>query len=297
MCAALAACSVFAQSTPEPETIFRTDARLVVLNVSVTDTRGQMVTGLPQTAFRVFENDTRQPVSIFRREDVPISLGLLVDRSPSMIDKREKVASAALGLMRASNPDDEVFVLNFDENAYLDQDYTSDIGKLEHALRRFDSQGGTAMRDAARLAAEHLRHRAAKEKKVILVITDGEDNSSLETIEHMVKVAQQNEILVYAVGLLGSEQPEAAARARRDLDSLTRATGGRSWYPRDIAEIDGIARQIAHEIRNQYILGYNPSDQAADGTYRRVRVEVEVPGVIVRTRSGYWATPRPKTGS
>ncbi len=276
----------------EPPTVFRTDARLVVLNASVFDAQGQLVTDLPRVAFHVFENDTPQEIRFFRREDAPISLGLIIDRSPSMTEKREKVASASLALVRASNPDDEAFVMNFDVNAYLDQDFTSDISKLEHGLRALKAEGGTAMRDALRLAVEHLRHRAKKDKKVILVVTDGEDNSSIEPLEHLVRVAQQNEIIIYAVGLLTEEQPDAAARAKRDLEALTHETGGRAWYPRALPEIDSIAREIAHEIRNQYIIGYQPEKQVADGSYRRIRVSVDSPGAVVRTRAGYYATPQ-----
>jgi Ca-activated chloride channel homolog len=275
----------------EPEAVFRTDTRLVILNASVFDAQGHMLTDLPGSAFRVYENGAPQQVKVFRREDAPISLGLVVDRSPSMVNKREKVASAALALVRASNRDDEVFVMNFDEDAYLDQDYTSDIAKLEKGLRNLDSSAGTAMRDALRLAVEHLKQRGKKDKKVVLVVTDGEDNSSRETLERLVRTAQQYEVIVYAVGLLGNEKPAVAARAKRDLDALTASTGGRAWYPEALAEVDSIASQIAHEIRNQYIIGYSPADQTADGSYRRIRVEVDAPGAVVRTRAGYYAMP------
>lgn len=280
-----------AQTTQEPEAVFRTDTRLVVLNASVFDAQGRMLTDLPGSAFHVYENGAPQQVKVFRREDAPISLGLVVDRSPSMANKREKVASAALAMVRASNPDDEVFVMNFDEDAYLDQDYTSDIARLEKSLRNLNSSTGTAMRDALRLAVEHLKERGKKEKKVALVVTDGEDNSSRESLDHLVRTAQQYEVIIYGVGILGSEKPDSATRARRDLDRLTASTGGRAWYPENLVEIDSIARQIAHEIRNQYIIGYSPSDQTADGSYRRIRVEVDAPGAMVRTRSGYYATP------
>lgn len=271
--------------------MFRTDTRLVVLNASVFDAAGHFLPSLPQEAFHVFENGTPQRISLFRREDVPISLGLVVDRSPSMAAKRDRVASAALALIRASHPEDEAFVLNFDEDAYLDQDFTSDIAKLEHGLRLLDSARGTAIRDALRLAVTHLKQRGAREKKVALVVTDGEDNSSRLSIEQLVRMAQQNEVIVFAIGLLGNEEPSAAARARRDLDLLTRSTGGRAWYPDQVREVEGIAREVAHEIRNQYILGYTPADQPADGSYRRIQVRVDVPGAVVHTRTGYYAMP------
>ncbi len=275
----------------QPEALFRTDARLVVLNASVFDAQGRLLTGLPPSAFHIYEDGILQQIKTFRQEDTPISLAMVIDRSPSMVTKREKVASAALALIHASNPDDEAFVLNFDVDAYLDQDFTSDSAKLEHGLRQFDAKGGTSMRDAVRLAIEHLQVRGKKDKKVVLVVTDGEDNSSQETLEHLVRVAQQKEILVYAIGLLSEESPQAAERSRRDLNALTGETGGQAWYPGDLRAVEPIAKQIAHEIRNQYVLAYSPSFQDGEGGYRRIRLEVDVPGAAVRTRTGYYAGP------
>jgi VWFA-related protein len=282
---------LWAQVESPPEIVFRTDARLVLLHATVMHPQSGLLTTLPESAFRVSEDGVDQEIAVFRREDAPISLGLLVDRSPSMTHKREKVVSAALALIRASNPDDEVFVMNFDENTYLDQDFTSDIGKLERGLRNFESRGGTAMRDALRLAVEHLANRARKEKKVVLVISDGEDNSSIQKLEHLVKVSLQEEVLIYAVGFLAEETPDAARRARRDLDSLSKSTGGRAWYPKTVAEMEQIALDIAHELRNQYVIGYHPKNTLADGGFRRIRLAVDVPGAVARTRGGYYATP------
>jgi len=122
-------------------------------------------------------------------------------------------------------------------------------------------------------------------------VTDGEDNSSVETLDHLIQGAQQNGVLIYAVGLLSDDEPREAEHAKRALDAVTLATGGQAWYPKELSEVDGIAKEVAHEIRNQYILGYNPSNQALDGTFRRIRVTVTAPGnPIVRTRSGYYAS-------
>jgi VWFA-related protein len=278
-------------SAPEliPETTFRTDTRLVVLNVSVFDREGKIVRGIPQSAFTVYEDGKKQDIRLFHQEDVPISLGLIIDNSASMAPKRERVASAALAMVNASNPEDEVFIINFNDTAVLTKEFTNNVTELANALRDIDPAGETAMRDALLLGIEHLRHRAKKDKKVLLVVTDGEDNSSVETQEHLVQVAQRNDVIIYGIGLLGAEEPASAARARKQLGQLTHETGGRSWFPGDVAEIANITPEIAHEIRNQYILGYMPANQAADGKFRTVRVEVGVPGVTVRTRSGYYA--------
>jgi VWFA-related protein len=271
------------------EATFRSDTRLVVLNVSVFDQSGKIVRDLPQKAFTVYENGEKQTLSVFRQEDVPISLGLIVDNSASMTDKRGRVASAALALVKASNPQDEVFIIDFNEKAVLAKEFTNNIKDLESALRNLDAKGETAMRDALLLGIEHLRHRAHREKKVLVVVTDGEDNSSVETQAHLAQVAQQNDVIVYAVGLLGAEEPDSAARAKTQLNELTQQTGGRAWYPNDVADIANITPEIAHEIRNQYVLAYTPTNLAADGSFRKIRVDVDVPGVLVRTRAGYYA--------
>lgn len=269
--------------------MFRADTRLVVVHATVTDKNGNLVTGLPRSAFSIYENDVKQELKVFRREDIPVSFGLIVDDSASMREKREKVASAALDLVRESNPNDEVFIINFNERTSLEQEYTSDIKQLEQALKRIDPRGGTAMRDALRMGVEHLRYGGKKDKRALLVITDGEDNSSLETLEHLVRSAQQNDVLIYAVGLLGEDDPHETQRATRELDTITQATGGRAWYPKSIAEINGIAKDIAHDIRNQYTLGYSPANQALDGTFRKIRVVVNAPDLLIRARSGYYA--------
>ena len=280
-----------ALSAQEP-TLFRTDSRLVVLHATAEDKEGRLVMDLPKTAFQVYENGVLQEIKSFRKEDVPVSLGLIIDNSASMTDKRARVAAAALGLVKLSNPEDEVFIVNFDEAPSLDADFTSDPKQLQKALARIDSRGGTAMRDALRTAIDHVKGRNKKDKKVLVVVTDGNDNSSLEPLDTVIRAAQQNDVLIYAVGLLGDETPREAEKARRALDALTRATGGQSYYPQDVSEIDRIAPQIAHEIRNQYIVTYSPSNQELDGSFRQIRVLVDSPGVKnIRTRSGYYATP------
>jgi VWFA-related protein len=273
-----------------PVFTFRTDTRLVDLHASVIDQQGHLVLNLPEKAFKVYENGVQQEIKTFRREDVPVSLGLIIDNSASMHDKRVKVGSAALALVSVSNPEDEVFIMNFNEEASLEQDYTSDIKKLEAALKTINSRGQTAMRDALRMGVEHLKHGGKKEKKILLVVTDGEDNSSVETLDHVIQSAQQNGVIIYGVGLLSNDEPREAERAKQALDALTFATGGQAWYPHELSEVDGIAREVAHEIRNQYIIGYTPIDQTLDGKYRKIRVTVTAPGdPTVRTRAGYYA--------
>ena len=280
---------------PEPrdETpVFHSETNLIVLNASVLDKNGKLVTNIPQSAFKVYENGVEQPLKIFRREDVPVSMGLVIDNSGSMRDKRAKVAAASMALVKASNPQDEMFIVNFNDLPYLDQGFTNNTQKLEGALDRIDSRGGTAMRDAIGMSIDYLKHDGKKDKKVLLVVTDGNDNSSDETLEQLVRQARQSEVLIYCIGLLNEEEPREAKKAKRALKELAEASGGLDYYPKDLAEIDRITGEVAHEIRNQYILGYTPTDQALDGSFRKISVTVTGYGhPTVRTRNGYYATP------
>jgi Ca-activated chloride channel homolog len=280
-----------AQPEKPPEATFRVGMDLVQLNVSVFDPSGQIIKGLTQSAFTIFENNVKQQISVFRQEDVPVSLGLVIDNSASMEKKKDRVASSALAMVKASNPADEVFIINFNEEADIVQDFTNNPAVLEKSLHKLGAKGETAMRDAALLGIEHLRAKAKRDKKVLVIITDGEDNSSFATQQKVIEAAHLTNTIVYAIGLLGEEKPESAARAKSQLEALTTATGGRAWFIADVSAIAGITPEIAHEIRNQYVLGYTSSDPNKDGSFRTVRVEVNVPGATVRTRSGYYARP------
>ena len=290
------------KSAPKPPaqddtgTVFRTDTRLVVLPTTVMDKNGHLVTTLPREAFTVLENGVQQEIKQFKREDVPVSMGLIIDNSGSMREKRAKVEAAALALVKASNPEDEVFIVNFNDEAFLDnphgKDFTNDIKEMEDALTRIDSRGGTAMRDAIRMSIDHVKEKAHKDKKVLVVVTDGNDNSSVVGLEDLVKAAQQSEVLIYAVGLLTEEERREAKRAQKALEALAEATGGETFFPRDVSEVERIATQVAHDIRNQYTIAYTPSNQAMDGSFRQIKVTVKAAGnPTVRARSGYYATP------
>ncbi len=289
-----AACALLlsAQKPQDDDAVFRSDTNLVMLHATVVDKNGHLLTDLPQNAFQVYENGVEQKIRIFKREDVPVSMGLIVDNSGSMRDKRLKVETSALALVKASNRDDEVFVVNFNDEPFLDSDFTNDIKVLEQSLAKIDSRGGTAMRDAIRVSIDHEKQKAKRDKKVLLVITDGNDNASMISQEALVKASQQSEILIYAIGLLSEEERREAKRAKRALDTLTEATGGQSYYPRELADVEKICHQVAHDIRNQYIIAYTPTNTALDGTFRQVRVAANGPGrPVVRTRTGYYATP------
>lgn len=276
--------------------IFHADTRVVDLHATVMDKTGHLVTNLTRDAFTVFENGIQQEIRQFKREDVPVSMGLIIDNSGSMREKRAKVEAAALALVKDSNPQDEVFVVNFNDEAFNDlphgKDFTNDIKEMEEALTRIDSRGGTAMRDAIRMSIDHEREKAHKDKKVLVVVTDGNDNSSLVSLENLVKAAQQSGVLIYSVGLLSEEERREAKRAERALNALAEATGGETFFPHDVGDVERIAHQVARDIRNQYSIVYSPSNQAMDGTFRQIKVTVKAAGnPTVRTRSGYYATP------
>ena len=275
----------------DDQATFTTGVRLVQLYCGVFDKRGRMVTDLPRESFKVYENNVEQSIRLFRREDIPISLGLIIDNSGSMRNKRQKVEAAAIRLVKASKRNDEVFVVNFNDDAYLDVPFTSDISKLEEGVARIDSRGGTALRDAISMSIDHLRAEGKKDKKVLLVVTDGNDTASVGiTLEKLVEKAQKSGVLIYTIGILGEEDKREAKKAQRAMDSLTKASGGAAYYPDSASEVETIADQVANDIRNQYVIAYSPANQELDGTYRTIKVSAGA-RFTVRTRSGYYATP------
>lgn len=293
---ALASAWVAAQIAPPPPAAdevptFVADTRLVVVHASVVDRNGKLITDLPESAFHVQENGVDQSIKLFRREDVPVSMGIIVDNSGSMRDKQSRVAAAALELIRASNPQDEVFVVNFNDDYYLDQSFTNDIKKLEAALEQYKTRGGTAMRDAVSASMDYIRDKAKKDKKVLVIVTDGNDNTSALSLEELVRKAQQSGVLIYSIGILSEEEPREAKKAKRALHDLSLASGGLDYYPKDLAEVEKVTPEVAHEIRNQYTIAYRPANDALDGTFRRINVTVNAAGrPSVRTRNGYYAT-------
>ena len=270
--------------------VFRKQVEEVILHATVLDDRQRLVTNLDKNAFTVYENNQTQTITSFRHEDIPVAMGIVIDNSGSMREKRDKVNKAAINLVRSSNPQDEVFVVNFNDEYYLDQDFTSSIPKLREALEKVDSRGGTALYDAVVASADHLKKNAKLEKKVLFVVTDGEDNASRESLETAVRRLQaENGPTVYAIGILGDEKQR---RARNALRELAARTGGVAFLPKDLSEVDEISSTVAHDIRNQYTIGYKPITPKSAGGYRAIRVDARAKGygkLTVRTRSGYYA--------
>lgn len=268
--------------------VFKKQVQEVVLHATVVDEAGRLVTSLERGAFSVLVNGVPEPITSFHRDDVPVAMGIVIDNSGSMRDKREKVNQAVLNFIRASNPQDEIFVVNFSQTPYLDQDFTSDVGLLQTALHQVSSRGTTALYDAVVASAVHLRNNPRLDKKVLLVITDGRDNMSQETLQEAVRKLQPSKgATLYAVGL----SDDGLTRAGRDaLQNLAESTGGVAYFPQSLNEVDAITRTVAHDIRSQYTIAFKPGSSAAKG-YQAIRVEAKGPGrsrLTVRTRSGYY---------
>ncbi|MDE1161663.1 MAG: VWA domain-containing protein [Acidobacteriaceae bacterium] len=272
----------------------QTNAYEVRLNASVIDSSGQSVDSLPQSAFRVYEDGVLQNIIGFRHEDLPVSLGILIDSSGSMYDKRTSVDAASIDLVRLSNPQDEAFLVDFSSEAYIDQDFTSDITKLQKGLSYIKSSGGTALYDAVVASADYLSKNAKRPKQVLLIVTDGDDNASSASLEAAIRRVQNLDgPVIYCIGLLfGEDVSRSEARHSREvLTELATQTGGAAYFPRSLKEVDGITREVAADIRTQYTIGYRSTNPPQNGGYRQIHVEAKEKGyrgLQVRTRSGYF---------
>ena len=259
------------------------DVDEVVLNATVLDDHGRLVNGLSKDDFHVFEDGKPQAITSIQEQDVPVSIGLLIDNSGSMRTKRQAVNEAALDMVRASNREDETFVVNFADEAYIDQDFTSDINRLRDGLSHIDSKGGTALYDAVIASADYMSKNAKKAKEVLLIITDGEDNASGTNLEETVRRIQDLQgPVVYSIGLLFDDMGgggRESHRARRALQLLSDETGGLAFFPKNLGQVDQIAAEVARDVRNQYTIGYHSSRPASMGGYRVVHVDAKAKGV------------------
>ncbi len=258
-----------------------------------------MVQDLNKDDFKVFEDGVKQKLISFQHTDLPVSIGLVVDNSGSMYRKRPAVNKSALDLIQASNPQDEAFVVNFSDEAFIDQDFTSDLNKLRDGLSHIESRGGTALYDAVVASADKLVADAKRPKQVLILITDGEDNASTLNLEQTIRRVQQlSGPVIYSIGLLfGDEMSRSEVRhARRALEMLSTETGGMAFFPKSIEQVDQIAAEVARDIRSQYTLGYHSTKPTTEPGFRRVEVTAEAKGhgkLTVRTRTGYFPVVRP----
>jgi VWFA-related protein len=286
---ACVATGVSAQQRPA----FRTETRLVVLQVTVTNKSGQLVPDLDRASFAVSEEGRPQPITLFSRDDVPVSLGLLIDNSASMRPLRASVEAAALAFVRASHPKDDVFVLNFADTPRVDVASTGDVRVLEAGIARVDSIGGTALRDAVLMAERYLAAHAQQDRGAMLVITDGNDNASQASMSDLRKVVERTNAAIHCVRLADGSHPGAARKRDEELERVADLTGGGVHYVNAMGDVDAVVLDIARRIRSRYTIAYAPTNQALDGSYRAVRVKVTAPrGLTAHTRRGYVASPR-----
>jgi VWFA-related protein len=274
-------------SSSGPYTL-QVNAEEVILNCTVLDSKGQLVNDLNKSNFKVFEDKIPQNVVSLQHQDTPVSIGLIVDNSGSMRTKRNAVASAALDLVRASNPQDETLVINFSDQAYLDQDFTSDLDKLQQGLAHLNLSGGTALYDTVVTAADKMERSAKRPRKVLIVITDGDDNASKLTLDDAIhRVQDMQGPIIYSIGLLFDGN--GSRHAKRDLQALSSETGGIAFFPGSLKDIDSVAAEVARDIRNQYTIAYHSARASVRG-YHAVKVETHAPGhgkLTVHTRTGY----------
>jgi VWFA-related protein len=269
------------------------DVDEVLLDCTVVDETGKPVTDLKQSDFRVWEDGNPQTTNSFQHQDQPVSMGILIDNSGSMMYKRTAVNAAAMKMLQESNPKDAAFVVNFSDRAFLDQGFTSDLSALNRGLAHFDSKGTTALYDAVAASADELSKHAKQRKQVLLIVTDGADNASRLGLEQAIRRVQNlGGPVVYSIGLLYDTEKAEADRARNALEMLSSETGGIAYFPQSIREVDEIAGDVARDIRNQYTLGYHSSKPSSIEGYRTVHVEARASRrgrLIVRTRKGYFA--------
>jgi Ca-activated chloride channel family protein len=311
-CAAIAAPVVRAQDSvpplqespipppppPHSSTSLKATVDLVALHVTVTNKRGGLITSLQKKNFEVFENKVRQHISLFSRADIPVTAGLVIDNSGSMREKRAQVNAAAMTFVKTSNPQDEMFVVNFNDEYYLDTpgNFTNNPKALAEALTRIQTRGSTALRDAVIASLNHLK-MGHRDKRVLLLVTDGDDDASRASFPEMMHAIEKSDATIYAIGVFSQDDRHhnkgMVRHSTKVLKEIAKASGGLAYFPSDLAQVTPICEHVAKEIRSQYTIGYYPTDMAHDGSFRMVTVKVISPKGMgkldVRTRAGYYA--------
>lgn len=282
-----------------PDTPVVVDTDLVTLTVTVTDSYGRFVTGLDQSAFTVEDERAQQEILFFSDADAPVSVGVVFDLSGSMSgDKIARARDALARFMQNSHQSDEYFLIGFNSRAELLLDRTRDSDSVLNKLTFIETRGQTALYDAVYLGVEKLS-RGTHRKRVILLISDGQDNNSRYTYSEVRRLLRESDVLVYAIGIVGSNDATSTLGlgGQAILEELAGTSGGRAFFPRTTAELNEIFERIALELRHQYSIGYRPNNFVADGRWRRLRVRVRpprgLPRLFVRSRDGYYATTNP----
>ena len=285
-----------------PQTPFRAGVDLVSLNVTVTEGAGKYVTDLTADDFNVFEDGVKQDVTFFTRTNLPIALALLIDTSASMENRLPTAQEAAIGFVRRLRPQDLAEVVDFDSRVVVLQSFSNNVAELEQAIRKTSAGGSTSLHNAVYIALKDLKKVVAKStdeirRQAIVVLSDGEDTSSLLPFEEVLDLAKRSETAIYSIGLRAGEGPSTSAKGFKEAEFVMRQfsqeTGGRSFFPNQIAELANIYGQISDELSSQYTVGYTSKNPKRDGSWRRVVVRIVRPNMTARTKLGYFApTPR-----
>ena len=303
---ALAALVVHAASTaqtPVPQTPtqqppFRAGVDVVSLNVIVTEGNGRYVTDLSSEEFNVFEDGVKQDVTFFNKTNLPIALALLLDTSASMDTKLATAQEAAVGFSRKLRPQDLAEIIDFDSRVVVLQPFTNNATELEQAIRKTSAGGSTSLYNAVYIALKDLKKAVAKNvdeirRQAIIVLSDGEDTSSLLPFEEVLDLAKRSETAIYSIGLRSSENPSTASRGFKEaefvLRQLSQQTGGRAFFPNQVSELVNVYGQISDELSSQYTVGYTPKNPKRDGSWRRIVVRVDRANASARTKQGYFA--------
>lgn len=275
----------------------RVNVDVVVLHASTRTRRGVLVSGLGKENFQVYEDGVLQEIKSFSHDDIPVTVGLVVDNSGSMRPKHAEIIAAAVAFARSSHPEDQMFVVTFNENVSFglpaSTPFTDQAAQLQVALSKILPNGKTALYDAVAAALHHLK-KGARDKRVLIVVSDGADNASQHQLEQIMTRANQSDAIIYTIGLFEQDDPDKNPGV---LKRLAQATGGEAFLPESVKEVIPVFERIAQDIRNQYTITYTPVNRQQDGTYRTIKVSAAAPGhgrINVRTRSGYYAPSRPQ---
>jgi Ca-activated chloride channel homolog len=282
------------QSLPKsPNQMLKIDVDLVLVNASVSDIQGRMVTGLERENFQLWEDKVEQKIDYFSTEDSPLSIGLIFDSTGSMADKISTARDAAVTFLKTGNPEDEYFLVTFSQDARLVEDFTTDIARLQNRLIFSAAKGLTPLFDAIYMGLDKMKS-AGNKRKALLLITDGEDNHSRYSFADIKGYVKEQDVQIFAIGIVNRFGELAQGKTGRGIiEDLVNITGGRPFFPDSVYELEDICSKIAVELRNQYVLGYRSTNEAKDGKWRKIRLKVNPPkgisGLSVRGKSGYYA--------
>jgi Ca-activated chloride channel family protein len=281
------------QTAPKSPTL-KVDVDLVLVNATVTDPQNRYVTGLEKEHFQIWEDKLEQKIEYFSAEDVPISLGVIFDVSGSMKDKISTARDAAVTFLKTGNPEDEYFLVEFANRPEVAEDFTTDVSRLQNRLLFAPAKGMTAMYDSVYLGLEKLRE-GDNPKKALLLITDGEDNRSRYTFSNVKDFVKEQDVQIYSIGIVDdfNSQLGSGHTGRAMIEELSDLTGGRAFFPDSVYDLEDICTKIAVELKNQYVIGYNSTNAAKDGKWRKLRLKINppkgLPHLNVRSKSGYYA--------